>query len=75
MDYGDYSIDRLSVEILRLIDKVRETKVKIRKTPFYRILTLYELYKELKEIDKDTDKIGEMLKKFEREPIKIICRQ
>ena len=75
-DYED-SYERVNVATLSLIDRVQIIHNKIKKTPWYRIGTLIKLWKELKVIAKETDKVGERLKKLDeakRNPMEIVKR-
>lgn len=56
--------DKINRDILILTDKVRDVKVRIRKTPWYRVIEHYKLSKELKDLEKQTDDIGERLKRI-----------
>lgn len=74
----DDSYSKVNADTLSLIDKTRAVKDKIRRTPWYCIGTLMKLRKELKELGRETDKIGERLNRLEKErenPIQIVKRQ
>lgn len=73
--YEDYDIDRLQVEMLKLIDEVRDIKKRIKMTPFYRIRDRWKLYKEWKNVTKRTDDIGKRMKKIQRSPIQIVAKE
>ena len=74
----DDSYEKVSIDSLFLIDKVEIIKKKIEKTPWYHIGTHIKLWKELKVLGKETDKIGERLQKLDEEidrsPIQIVKR-
>lgn len=71
------SINRLEVDVLLLADKVRIINDKIRKTPWYKVITHLKLYKELIGLEKEIDEIGKRLQRLEntkRNPIQIVKR-
>lgn len=65
---------KINIDCQFLTDKVRIINDKIRKTPWYRIGTLLKLNRELKDLEKEADKIGERIKKLEENPIQIVRR-
>lgn len=68
------SYDKINLDILMLTDKIRDDKQRIRETPWYRLGIQWRLYKELRNLSKQADKIGERLKRIEENPIQIIRR-
>lgn len=74
----DDNYGKVNTDILFLIDRLRLVKNKVRETPWYRIGTKIKLRKEISDIEKETDKIGERLNKLNMEkknPIQIVKRQ
>lgn len=65
---------KINTDFLFLTDKLGIVEDKIRKTPWYRIGTHWKLYKELKDLDKETDQIGKRLKKLKENPISVVRR-
>lgn len=72
--YEDYDIDRLHIEILKLINEGRDIKKRIKKIPFYRIRERWKLYWEWRNLIKKTKDAGGRLKKVAKSPIQIISR-
>ncbi len=73
LEYQD-SYDKINTDVLLLTDRLRITKDKIRKTPWYSIICQWKLYKELEKLEKEVDKIENRLKKIEQNPIQIVKR-
>ncbi len=74
----DDNHSKVNTDILFLIDKVKIIKDKIKKTPWFRFGTLIKLRRELRDLDKESDEIGERLKKLHAQkmnPIQIVKRQ
>lgn len=71
------TISKLEIDILLLADKVRIIDDKIRKTPWYKVITHLKLYKELRGLGKETDNVAKRLQRLERmkrNPIQIVKR-
>lgn len=66
--------DKINFDILILKDKVRDVQKRIGETPWYRIRTQWRLYKELGNLSKQTDEIGERLKRIKENPVQIVKR-
>lgn len=66
---------QLNDEILKLTDEIRDIKKRMGKTPFYRIIERYKLYKEWKNVDNRSKEIGKIIKKMERNPIQIVAKE
>jgi hypothetical protein len=75
--YFDDNYSKVHTDVLLLIDRVRIVKDKVNKTRWYHIWTHIKLYKELIDLGKETDKIGERLNRLYREKniIEIIKRR
>lgn len=59
--------DKINLDVLALQDKVRNIKDDIRRTPWYHVFAHLKLHKEYKNLVKEADKIGERLKKLDRD--------
>ena len=70
---GD-NYDKISHDTLILTDNIRDINLRIKRTPWYRIIEHVKLYKELRSLKKPIDDIGERLKRIEENPIQIIRR-
>lgn len=74
---NDDNYDKLNVDILFLIDKLRIWKEKIGHTPWYRIGTHIKLRKELSGFEKEVDEIAERLQRLHavhKNPIEVVRR-
>ena len=54
--------DKINRDTLILTDKVRDLDIRIKKTPWFRVIEHLKLYKELRSLKKQTDDIGKELK-------------
>lgn len=66
--------DKINRDILILTDKVRDVNLRIKKTPWYRILEQLKLIKELRNLQRQTDDIEERFKRIKENPIKVVKR-
>lgn len=76
-DQNEDSVSKLEIDTLFLTDKVRIINDKVRKTPWYKVITHLKLYIELRGLVKEADDIDKRLEKLERakrNPIQIVKR-
>ncbi len=66
--------DKINFDISVLKDKVRDVQKRNRETPWYHIREQWRLYKELRNLGKQTDEIGERLKRIKENPVQIVKR-
>ncbi len=66
--------DKITFDILVLTEKVRDVKKRIRETPWHHLRTQWRLYKEVRNLEKQTDEIGKRLKRLEENPVQIVKR-
>ncbi len=77
-DFSGDDYNKLNIDALFLLDRVKILNKKYKKTSWYRIRTLLSIQKELKEIKKERDEINERLERLyakKQNPIDIIRRQ
>jgi hypothetical protein len=70
----DDTYDKIIFDISILSNKVDDVKKRIRETPWYHIRVQWRLYNELRNLSKQSDKIGERLERIEKNPIQVIKR-
>lgn len=73
-DYTNDTYDKINFDIAILREKVIDVLNRIRDTPLYHLRAQWRLYKEVRDLNKQTDKIGERLKRLENDPIQILKR-
>lgn len=66
--------DKINFDILILTEKVRDVQKRIRKTPWHHLREQWRLYKELRNLERQTDEIGKRIKRLEENPIQIVKR-
>lgn len=66
--------DKINLDILTILEKVRNIKKKIRDTPWYHFRERWRLYKEIKSIEKQTDDIGKRLQIIEKSAVQTVKR-
>lgn len=76
-DQSGDTVSKLEIDTLFLTDKVRIIDDKIRKTPWYKVITHLKLYQELRDLKKEIDEIEKRVQRLERmkrNPVEIIKR-
>jgi len=66
--------DKITSDILVLTEKVRDVHKRIRETSWYHLRTQWRLYKEIRNLEMQTDEIGERLKRLEENSVQIVKR-
>lgn len=66
--------DKINFDILVLREKVIDIQKRIRDTPWHHLREQWRLYKEIRNLERQTDEIGKRIKRLEENPMQIVKR-